>query len=99
MMDVVTSLHDAMIPIEDLVDVFADVTPLSQNDCSDRVCVIQYPTAFALAYDYMRAIWKTNEKSGKNSRYFEVLLWEVSVWLFHASTYAHCENVVCTSLS
>jgi hypothetical protein len=30
------------------------------------VCVIQYPTAFALAYNYMRAIWKTNEKSGTN---------------------------------
>jgi hypothetical protein len=66
-MDVTTVLLlDAMIPIEDLTDVFADVTPLPQNNGLDRVCVIQYPTAFALAYNYMRAIWKTNEKSGTN---------------------------------
>jgi Protein prenyltransferase alpha subunit repeat len=58
------ALHDAMIPIEDLAEVFSDVTPLPQNDGPDRVCVIQYPTAFALAYNYMRAIWQSGEKSG-----------------------------------
>ncbi|KAG7358312.1 protein prenyltransferase alpha subunit repeat-containing protein [Nitzschia inconspicua] len=57
------ALNDAMIPIEDLSQVFSDMTPLPQNDGSDRVCVIQYPTAFALAYNYMRAIWQSKEMS------------------------------------
>lgn len=64
MMMATPALYSAMIPIEDLSEVFADVTPLPQNDGGDRVCVIQYPTSFALAYNYMRAIWKSNEKSG-----------------------------------
>jgi protein farnesyltransferase/geranylgeranyltransferase type-1 subunit alpha len=54
----------AMIPIDELSTIFADVTPLPQDDGPEPVCVIEYPTAFAIAYDYMRAIWKTKEFSG-----------------------------------
>lgn len=60
-----TSLYQqAMIPIEDISDVFDDLTPIPVTDGPDRVCVIEYPTAFAIAYNYMRAVWATKELSG-----------------------------------
>jgi hypothetical protein len=59
-----TSHQQAMIPIEDISDVFQDLTPIPQTDGPDRVCVIQYPTAFSIAYNYMRAVWATKELSG-----------------------------------
>jgi hypothetical protein len=59
------NLFDAMLSIEELTDVFSDLKPLPQNDSGEeRVCVIQYPSAFVLAYNYMRAVWNCNEMSG-----------------------------------
>ena len=56
-----------MLMESDIPDVFSDLTPIPQNDGPDRVCVIQYPSAFSLAYNYMRAVWAAKERSG---RYF-----------------------------
>lgn len=53
-----------MIKVEDLDNVFADVTPIPQNDGPHPVCVIDYKDDFVKAYDLMRAILKANEQSG-----------------------------------
>eukprot|EP00531_Pseudo-nitzschia_arenysensis_P018731 CAMPEP_0116129334 /NCGR_PEP_ID=MMETSP0329-20121206/7871_1 /TAXON_ID=697910 /ORGANISM="Pseudo-nitzschia arenysensis, Strain B593" /LENGTH=336 /DNA_ID=CAMNT_0003623599 /DNA_START=264 /DNA_END=1274 /DNA_ORIENTATION=- len=52
-----------MIPAGDIPEVFSDLSPIPQNDGPDRVCTIQYPSAFSLAYNYMRAVWAVKEKS------------------------------------
>lgn len=54
-----------MIPAGDISEVFSDLSPIPQNDGPDRVCTIQYPSAFSLAYNYMRAVWAAKEKSGE----------------------------------
>ena len=60
------SIHETMIPIEDLTEIFSDLTHLPQDDDVTRhVCVIQYPSSFALAYNYMRAVWGCDETSGE----------------------------------
>jgi hypothetical protein len=53
-----------MLSVEDIPEIFRDLTPIPQNDGPDRVCVIQYPSAFTLAYNYMRAVWAAKELSG-----------------------------------
>ena len=53
-----------MLSIDEIPDVFQDLTPIPQNDGDDRVCVIEYPSAFTLAYNYMRAVWAAKELSG-----------------------------------
>ena len=58
-----------MVPVEDLSTIFSDLTPLPQNDGGpdgEAVCVIQYPTSFRLAYDYMRAVWDIDELSDRS---------------------------------
>eukprot|EP00536_Pseudo-nitzschia_multiseries_P009103 jgi/Psemu1/199917/e_gw1.247.19.1 len=52
-----------MLSVEDIPSIFRDLTPVPQNDGPDRVCVIQYPSSFSLAYNYMRAVWEANELS------------------------------------
>ena len=56
----------SMLAVEDIPIVFGDLTPIPQNDGPDRVCVIEYPSAFSLAYNYMRAVWAAKELSGTN---------------------------------
>ena len=53
-----------MLSIEEIPEVFRDLTPIPQNDGDDRVCVIEYASAFVLAYNYMRAVWAAKECSG-----------------------------------
>lgn len=53
-----------MMRVEDLDTVFADVTPIPQDDGPNPVCVIAYKEDFTQAYDYMRAILKADERSG-----------------------------------
>ncbi len=55
-----------ILRVDEIADIFDDVTPLPQNDGPDPVCVINYPTAFVIAYDYMRACWKSGEKSHRS---------------------------------
>jgi protein farnesyltransferase/geranylgeranyltransferase type-1 subunit alpha len=52
-----------ILRVDELSEIFHDVTPLPQNDGPDPVCVISYPTSFVVAYDYMRACWRSGEKS------------------------------------
>lgn len=52
-----------MLSVQDIPEIFHDLTPIPQNDGPDRVCVIQYPSAFTLAYNYMRAVWAAKELS------------------------------------
>jgi len=52
-----------MLSVEDIPEVFQDLAPIPQNDGPDRVCVIEYPSAFTLAYNYMRAVWAAKELS------------------------------------
>ena len=59
----------SMLSVGDIPDVFQDLTPIPQNDGPDRVCVIQYPSALTLAYNYMRAVWAAEELSGTLSLY------------------------------
>lgn len=55
-----------MIPVDQLSETFPDLEPCPQDDGPEPVCVIQYPTAFRLAYDYMRAVWKVDELSERS---------------------------------
>ena len=57
-----------MITHEELPEVFADVTPIPQDDGPNPVCAIDYSPQFVQAYDYMRAILKTAEKSRESLR-------------------------------
>ena len=54
----------AFLAVEDLSEIFSDLTPIPQDDGPEPVCVITYPTAFRIAYDYMRAVWACKEFSG-----------------------------------
>ena len=56
-----------MLAVTDIPEVFQDLSPIPQNGGPDRVCVIQYPSAFSLAYNYMRAVWAAKELSGTSS--------------------------------
>jgi len=53
-----------MFPAQDLTEIFSDLDRVPQDDGHEPVCVIQYPTSFTIAYDYMRAVWKAKEFSG-----------------------------------
>jgi len=56
-----------MISVEEIPNVFQDLVPIPQHDGPDRVCVIQYPSSFILAFNYLRAVWAKKELSGKFS--------------------------------
>ena len=49
----------------DLSKVFADITPIPQNDGPHSVCAIDYPEKFVEAMDYLRAIIDKHEHSGE----------------------------------
>jgi hypothetical protein len=57
-----------MLSVESLPEVFSDLKPIPQDDGDAPVCVISYPAPFAMAYNYMRAVWKQKEFSGEISR-------------------------------
>jgi len=52
-----------MLSVQDLPSVFADLTPVPQNEEPDRVCVIEYSSSFSLAYSYLYAVLAANELS------------------------------------
>ena len=62
-------MDQTMIPVDELSTIFSDLAPIPQDDGPEPVCVIQYPTSFVLAYNYMRAVWKSNEFSGMYDLY------------------------------
>lgn len=51
------------LSIEDLPTLFHDVTPIPQDEGPLLVCRIDYPPAFATAYDYFRAVSHIDERS------------------------------------
>jgi len=53
-----------MFASEALSEIFSDVTPVPQDDGPNPVCAIDYSPQFIQAYNYMRAILRTGEKSG-----------------------------------
>ena len=57
-------MQEYMFPAQDLTEIFSDLDRVPQDDGHEPVCVIQYPTSFTIAYDYMRAVWKAKEFSG-----------------------------------
>ena len=54
-----------MLSIDEIADVFHDVTPIPQDD-DGPVCTIEYPTSFRIAHEYMRACFKHGEKSERS---------------------------------
>lgn len=56
-----------MLRIDEIAEVFHDVTPIPQADPDQQpVCGIMYPTSFLIAFDYMRACWKSEETSERS---------------------------------
>jgi len=49
------------LQIKDLPTVFANLTPIPQDD--GNVARIDYTDDFVVAYDYLRAVWKADERS------------------------------------
>eukprot|EP00980_Cylindrotheca_fusiformis_P010548 scaffold2334_cov118-Cylindrotheca_fusiformis.AAC.20 len=87
------SVMSMMIQVDELSEVFSDLTPIPQDDGPEPVCVIQYPTSFRLAYDYMRAIWKANEMSDRALRLTSLCLKlnpaNYTVWQFRRRCLRH----------
>eukprot|EP00934_Nitzschia_sp_Nitz4_P009114 Nitzschia sp. Nitz4//scaffold67_size101165//78403//79584//NITZ4_004538-RA/size101165-augustus-gene-0.16-mRNA-1//1//CDS//3329556501//9104//frame0 len=52
-----------MLRIDELDEIFPDITPLPQPEAPSPVCAIQYPTAFGLAMDTLRACRQAGETS------------------------------------
>jgi protein farnesyltransferase/geranylgeranyltransferase type-1 subunit alpha len=87
-----SSLSPACTPLRvaDLPTVFSDLTPLAQDDDSkDYVVVarIDYTADFAQAYDYMRAVWKADERSSLRALQLSVTCLQLNpanytVWQF-----------------
>jgi len=59
------AVSEMMIAQDDLSQVFFDVTPIPQDDGPNPVCAIDYSPPFIQAYDYMRAVLKSSEMSGR----------------------------------
>ena len=58
-----------MLRIDEIAEVFDDMTPIPQPDADQKpICGIMYPTSFVIAFDYMRACWKANETSERALR-------------------------------
>lgn len=80
-------LEEPYFGIEDLDTIFSDVDPIPQQEASSYpVAQIDYSPAFVIAYDYMRAIWKSNEHSLRTLRLSTICLElnpaNYSVWHF-----------------
>lgn len=63
-----------LFDISDLPQVFADVTPVPQNDGPTAVCRIDYPPLFVQAYNYFRALLLLAEYSPRALRLTELCL-------------------------
>ena len=50
---------------EEIPLVFSDINPIAQDDGPQPVCKIAYKADFVVAYDYMRAILKADERSDR----------------------------------
>lgn len=74
-------------------EVFSDLSPMPQDDGPEPVCVIDYPTSFRLAYDYMRAVWKADELSDRTLRLSALCLKlnpaNYTVWQFRRRCLRH----------
>jgi protein farnesyltransferase/geranylgeranyltransferase type-1 subunit alpha len=55
-----------ILRIDEVEEVFFDLIPVPQDDGPDPVCAIEYPTSFRLAHDYLRACFKSGEKSDRS---------------------------------
>lgn len=62
-----------MLSVKELPSVFSDVDPIAQDDGPNPVCVIDYKPDFVTAYNYMRAVLKSNERSGKSTNSIAVV--------------------------
>jgi protein farnesyltransferase/geranylgeranyltransferase type-1 subunit alpha len=87
------SIFSMMIQVDQLSDVFPDLEPIPQDDGPEPVCVIQYPTSFRLAYDYMRAVWKEDELSERSLKLTALCLKlnpaNYTVWHFRRKCLRH----------
>lgn len=61
--EVEAAISTPVFEIADLPTVFADVEPVPQDDGPTAVCRIDYPPAFAQAFDYFRAMLHRQEYS------------------------------------
>ena len=68
-----------MLSVADLPSTFADLTPIPQDDGPKPVCQIAYKEEFVKAYDYMRAVLKSDERSGVYECTLDVLHLPVSI--------------------
>jgi protein farnesyltransferase/geranylgeranyltransferase type-1 subunit alpha len=75
-----------MLTVEELPLVFPDTTPIPQDDGPHPVCRIDYKKDFVIAYDYLRAILKADERSERALRLTALCLQlnpaNYSVWHF-----------------
>lgn len=55
------------LAVSELPEIFHDLDPVPQDD-SDAVACIDYKEDFRQAYDYMRAVWKADERSERALR-------------------------------
>lgn len=60
-------LRKLMLPVEAIATTFEDLDPIEQDDGPEPVCVIQYPSSFTLAYNYLRAVWKAKEVNSQRA--------------------------------
>lgn len=86
-----------MISQDEIPEVFSDVTPIPQDDGPNPVCSIDYSPQFIQAYDYMRAILKSGEKSERALRLTGLCLKlnpaNYSIWHFRRQ----CLDETCTN--
>jgi protein farnesyltransferase/geranylgeranyltransferase type-1 subunit alpha len=64
-----TSSSSSMsMTVQELSQVFHDLEPIPQDDGPSAVCKIAYSADFTVAYDYLRAVWKVDERSERALR-------------------------------
>ena len=78
-----------MIAVEDLPKIFDDLSPIQQDNGPTRVCVIQYPSSFTLAYNYMRGVWASKEFSDT----LDIIKKNLSFSLDYLSTIHHMLDI------
>lgn len=63
-----TSASVMSLTVQELPQVFHDLEPIPQDDGPSAVCKIAYSSNFIVAYDYLRAVWKVDERSERALR-------------------------------